>query len=228
MRIRGWSLWALVFLTACSTTHENPVLPLKSEQDIRQSVDRFTETKRIYDGFQSVMEFSVTLHNSEVKDALLDHSARIYQWNADQYSGEKNKSEAEKTRFAEVFLSFFTPERKHDDLHRGETKWKIFLDVSGRRYEGKAKKMKTIMADVKSQYPRHTRWNTPYKIQFPLPTTDLDGREVRFTLTGPVGSSTVSFGGNAPTPTSETGAGSVEPTKGPSPQNLLARKPSRR
>lgn len=177
----------------CSTTYENPQLTLMDESQVEDTIEKYSSSKKIYDGFQAIMDFGATLHNTPVRSALIDKSARIYQWNPEQYTSEKNKSEGEKTRQTEIFLSFFVPERKHDDMAKASTKWKIFLDVNGRRYEGKATKMKTILADVQAQYHYHTRWNTPYKLTFPVPTSEVDGNTASLTLTGPVGSAKVDF-----------------------------------
>lgn len=163
------------------------------EDQSQEVLEKYSRSKKMYDGFQATMDFGATLLNSPVRAAQTDKAARIYQWNPEQYAAEKNKSETEKQRQTEVFLSFFVPDRKQDDLAKTSTKWKIFLDVEGRRYEGKAAKIKTILADVQSQFPYHTRWNTPYKLTFPVATTDIDGKSVSLTLTGPVGSAKLEF-----------------------------------
>ncbi len=183
----------LVLIAGCSTTFENPQLTLMDEDQTLETVEKYSASKKIYDGFQATMDFGATLHNTPVRAALVDKNARVYQWNPEQYAAEKNKSETEKLRQTEIFLSFFVPERKHDDMAKGSTKWKIFLDVDGRRYEGKAAKIKTILADVQSQYPYHTRWNTPYRLTFPISTAEIDGKSASLTLTGPVGSAKIEF-----------------------------------
>lgn len=93
----------------------------------------------------------------------------------------------------EVFVSFYTPEKKHDDLHKNQTLWKIFLDAGGKRYEGKAQKVKLLTSEVQGLYPFHNRFATPYTITFPVPTTALDGKEAKLTITGSVGSVAVVF-----------------------------------
>lgn len=180
-------------LFGCATTPENPELPLMTPTESNATIEKYSGSKKVYDGFQAVLEVGATLENSAVKSALLDKSARVYQWNTEQYAAEKNKLEAEKQRQSEVFVSFFVPDRKHDDLAKAGTKWKVFLDVNGRRLEGKVSKLKTILADVQMQFPYHTRWHTPYQIVFPLATTDLDGKPAVLMITGPVGSAKVEF-----------------------------------
>ena len=93
----------------------------------------------------------------------------------------------------EFFISFFVPERKHDDLHKAKTLWKLFLDANGRRYEGKSSRMKTILSDVVSLYPQHNRWSTPYIVSFPVPVSMIENGGAILTITGPAGSTTLSF-----------------------------------
>lgn len=152
-----------------------------------------TQSKELYNGFMNILNFSATLMKSNLSRAQVDQNARIYQWNPDQYANEKSKVESQMTKSTHIFLSFFVPERKHDDLHKSGTKWKIFLDVAGRRYDGTATKMKILLSEAQSLYPHHTRWQTPYIVSFPVPTSLVDAGNAKLTITGPVTSSTVDF-----------------------------------
>jgi hypothetical protein len=194
--IRNFSLAALFILSfsACVTPYQNPNLPgLAPESQYTSAVDKYTAKQKVYDGFNQTMEISGTLLNTEVTRSQLDHKARIYQWSPEEYSSHKAESESDLSKRTTVFLSFFVPERKHDDLHKPKTLWKIFLDAGGRRFEGKAEKQKTILADVTSLYPNHTRFSTPYHIHFPVPVTMIENTESKLTITGPVGTATLTF-----------------------------------
>jgi hypothetical protein len=92
-----------------------------------------------------------------------------------------------------MFLSLYTPERKHDDLHKNKTLWKIFLDSQGRRYEGKAVKIKLLTNEIQAMYPEHTRFATPYLVTFPVSTKSVDGQPTKLTLTGTVSSVSLDF-----------------------------------
>jgi hypothetical protein len=188
------SALGLLALTSCVTPYQNPNMPeLMPSSQYFSLVNDYTDTKKVYDGFQETMEFSATLLNSKVSHAQLDHKARIYQWNPQQYSTNKSELDTSLSRETKIFLSFFVQERTQDDLNKPKTLWKFFLDAGGRRYEGKATKLKTILADVQSLYPYHTRFQTPYVITFPVPTSQVENVESRLTLTSPVGSSNADF-----------------------------------
>lgn len=178
----------------CASTFSNPQLKeLLPESEYQSLIQDNTQRKQVYDGFYATMDFSATLINSKVARGIVDQNARIYQWAPEQYLSEKTKVEADLVKRTEIFLSFFVPERKHDDLHKARTLWKIFLDVGGRRYEGKATKMKTILAEVQALFPHHNRFGTPYKISFPVAASVVDANSSKLTLTGPVGSASVEF-----------------------------------
>lgn len=184
----------MVNLSSCVSPHQNPNLPnLISSSDYFSTVEDYTETKKEYDGFYQTLELSGTLLNTKVSRAQVDQKARLYQWSPEQYANSKSEVEGSLSRETKVFVSLFVPERKHDDLGKPKSLWKIFLDVGGRRYEGKAEKMKAVLADVQSLYPHHTRFSTPYMVTFPVPASMVENAESKFTMTGPVSSTALEF-----------------------------------
>lgn len=196
-------------LAGCASTPENPHFRTLSEGEIADAVESQTQNRKLYDGFMNTLDVSATLTTERVGRALLDQGARIYQWDESAYANEKSRTETQRAGETEVFLSFFVPERKWDDLAKAQTKWKIFLDANGRRFEGKAKLWKAQLVEVKSFYPHHTRWGTPYKVTFPVPTREVEFATAKLTLTGPVGTVSMEFrpaGGGAPAlPVTEPG-----------------------
>ena len=92
-----------------------------------------------------------------------------------------------------AFLSFSTPERKNDNLADAKAIWRIILESGGRRYVGKAKRDRRLLAELQALYPYHTRWNTPYLITFPVAMTALETQTIKLTLTGPLGSRILEF-----------------------------------
>lgn len=180
----------------CGSAYKNPYLTLIPEDDYYSYIRQNTDQKELYDGFMNILKVSATMHTSSVARAQLDQNARIYQWNPDQYSNEKAKIETDLSKSTKFFLSLFVPERKHDDLNKGTTKWKIFYDVGGRRYEGKATKVKILLSEAQTLYPHHTRWQTPYILTFPIPTSIAEAGPGKLTLTGPVTSVTLEYNAN--------------------------------
>ncbi len=191
------STFALIFLftvSGCVSGYTNPNLPnLRPESEYVQALEDYSAKKQVYDGLYATIEFSATLLNSKVSRLQLDQYARIYQWSEDYYKTRQSEVETAMSKQTDIHLGFFVPERKHDDLHKAKTLWRIFLDVGGKRYEGKAEKIKTISADIQSLYPYHSRFYTPYRLTFPVPTSVAESADAKLTLTGPVGSTSVEF-----------------------------------
>ncbi|MCE3011021.1 MAG: hypothetical protein LW875_10460 [Proteobacteria bacterium] len=175
----------------CVTPQTNPYMQVISAADYEKIVTRFTDREQVYDGFQQVLGVSATLVSTDVARAQLDQNARLYQWTPETFQNKKSETETNLSKQTEVFVSFYVPERKHDDLQKANTTWKIFLDAGGKRYEGKAQRMKNILAEIQALYPEHNRFSTAYRVTFPVPTSMVDSNKAQLTMTGPVGSATL-------------------------------------
>lgn len=184
---------ATLLNAGCASTPENPHFQTMSEGQITDIIESQTQNRKLYDGFMNNLDVSATLTTEQVAKALLDQGARVYQWDQAAYADEKAKGDSFRASQTEMFFSFFVPERKWDDLAKSTSKWKIFLDANGRRYEGKAKVWKTQLVEVKTFYPHHTRWGTPYKVTFPVATRDVEFTTAKLTLTGPIGTVSMEF-----------------------------------
>lgn len=186
---------AAVQLTACSSPN-----PSASSASAEAGADYFdllearTSSAQVYEGFYNTMDVKAGLLTGEVVQAQFAYLKKIYQWDDAQYMKERDKALIQIQKETEVFLSFFVPEKKHDDINKKTTTWRVFLDVEGRRYEGVATKLKNVLADQQALYPFHTRWATGYKIKFPIAAVLLDKtRNVKMTVTGTLGSAQVEF-----------------------------------
>lgn len=184
----------MIHMSSCVTPYQNPNLPtLIPESQYNSTAEKYSVNKKVYDGLYQTMEISATLLNTPVATAQLDHKARIYQWTAEQYKSNQAELQSSLSKETKIFFDFFVPDRKHDDLHKPKTLWKIFLDAGGQRYEAKAERLKTIQADVQSLYPMHNRFFSPYILTFPVPVSKIENATSTLTITGPVGTSTVEF-----------------------------------
>ncbi|MGZ3774564.1 MAG: hypothetical protein ACXVCY_02105 [Pseudobdellovibrionaceae bacterium] len=181
-------------LTACASyevTAENTTQ--KTSGDYYEIVEKHSDKARRYSGFYNTLDIEATLVTSEVAKAQLAKDVEIYQWDDKRLNEEKGKFENRLNNETEVFLSFYTPERKNDNLSKNNSVWKIFLDVGGKRYEGKATKLKLPLSELESLYPFHNRFYTPYNISFPVSVRSVEGKPMKFTITGAVGSATLNF-----------------------------------
>lgn len=185
-----------IFLSSCTTTRDSigSSISLISEGEYQRTITENTRQKQIYSGLYNTMDLTATILNSRVTTAQTDQMARLYIWDANKYTQEKVKADDKITKETEFFVSFFTPERKHDDLHKNQTLWKIFLDAGGKRYEGKVKKIKLLTEEIQGMYSYHNRFSTPYSVIFPIAARDIESlKDIKLTITGPVGSATLEF-----------------------------------
>jgi hypothetical protein len=182
-------------LTACATTSTSNEhgLNLMTSSAYENLVDQWTDYVETYNGINNTVTVQATLINSEVAAAQTDQSARTYQWDQVKYDTEKKDLAERMSKETNIFVSFYSPERKWDDLAKSKTLWKMYLDVNGQRYEGKAVKSKLLPRELQSLYHYHSSFSTPYTLTFPVSTKNVDGKPVRLVLTGAVDAVTLNF-----------------------------------
>lgn len=157
------------------------------------AIEKYSAGDTEYSGFYNAFEYKATLLNAPIRDVLLEKQANYYQWDQSKLMTERQKSLQELSSQTDIFVSFYTPTRQNDNLADSKTIWKVYLDAGGRRYEGKARKSKALFTELIALYPYHTRWNTPYTLTFPVPTTAIEAQESKLTITGPLGTREVQF-----------------------------------
>lgn len=193
--ILSW-FWLTLVNVSCTTTQDSigSNINLIPEPEYQKTISENSRQKQIYSGLYNTMDLTATILNSKVSQAQTDQMARLYIWDENKYTQEKLKAEEKLTKETEYFVSFYTPERKHDDLHKNQTLWKIFLDAGGKRYEGKAKKIKLLTEELQGIYKYHNRFATPYSVIFPVPVKQIENAQgIKLTITGPVGSATLEY-----------------------------------
>ncbi len=156
---------ASTFLFACTTPEKKyeSQLNLISENQYAEIIDTQMIHDQAYDGLYNTIDMKTVPLNSKVSLAQVDQTARQYLWDETKYNEEKNKTQQKLDKESQIFVSFFTPEKKHDDLAKNKTLWKIFIDVDGHRYEGKASKIKLLESEIKGLYSFHNKFSTPYQ-----------------------------------------------------------------
>lgn len=186
------TLSALTF--SCATRLKTPTgVPDISISDYESAVTDRTQKIEVYDGFYNKLTVQATWLDSKLSDNALSYNARLSQWNEETYKEERAKKVNKNAESTEFFISFYTPERKHSDLVGSKNLWKIFLDVNGQRYQGKATKIKMLFSEVQALYPHHNRWSYPYIVTFPVATSLVENKDAVLTFTGAVGSAQLNF-----------------------------------
>ncbi len=181
-------LAALLTLNFVSCAHQPETkegVPSVDVSDYESLVEKNTKNVESYNGLTNQLNVSATKMDTRMSEAMLSRSGQIYQWNATVFQEETAKSHSELATKTVFFLSFYTPERKQNNLTATNPIWKIYLDVGGQRYDGKAVKVKTSLADLESLYPHHNRFATAYRIEFSVPTVQTESQSEALTITGP-------------------------------------------
>jgi hypothetical protein len=186
-------LLGLFIFTACASTPESADTYNMSSEQYEENVEGYSDHVQKYDGPYNVLDVGATILNSHVIEAQTLRQATIFQWDKVKFQAElqnKQKAASEKT---EIFVSFFTPDKKSGDLLRANTLWKTTLKVEGKEIPGLPKKMSLLPVEIKSLYPQHNRWSTGYLITFDLPVTSIETKISELIITGPVGTASLKF-----------------------------------
>lgn len=182
-----------VALVACASTPEPSPTFSMSEDQYTEVTESYSAHTQKYDGPYNVLEVHATLLNTHVIEAQTLRKASVFQWTKPKYQEEltaKQNTAKEKT---EVFISFFTPDKKSGELTRIGTLWTILLKVDGKEFSGTPKKLSSLPVEIRNLYPNHNQWSNPYIVTFDIPVIQIEKSTSELILTGPVGSAALTF-----------------------------------
>jgi hypothetical protein len=187
-------LISLLAFTACATYEISQTgRSIKTESEYFNTIEEHSDSTEKYSGLYNLLNIEATILNSKVLDAQTDQLTRLYLWDDKKTLEERAKVNERTSKETEVFMAFFTPDRKNDDAAKPKTVWRVFLDVDGRRFEGKVTKIKLQMSQLIALYPYHNRFYSPYQVTFPVPVKSIENSNIQMTVTGAVGSATLKF-----------------------------------
>ncbi len=192
IRLKSFIFLFLLSLSACSTIDSNRRIYI-TDSDYKSTILEVSKSTQTYDGLVNTIDVRATLMTSKVREAQTLRKATNFQWTEAEVIAEREYQQKSSAAETKIFMSFYTPEAKDDNLHKVDTVWRIFLDVEGKRYAGTVQKMSDSVTEVRDLYPDHTKWGTPYIIKFLVPTSISETNPSLLTLTGPVGSATLNF-----------------------------------
>lgn len=179
-------------LIQCATSVKNDelesVFPRMSDDAYAEIIETYTQTDEKYSGFDNLYQVSGLLLNSKVKMSTIQRMAYFMQWKKEQVAQAREDAFQQLSNQSVVFLSFFSPERDHNDLSKGsKSMWKAYLFHDGVRYEGKVDKLTMNATQINTLYPHHTAFSTPYYITFDVPMSRVERDATKFVLTSSLG-----------------------------------------
>lgn len=193
MRLLIVSILALQ-LAACGHAKKGAEITERiNESNYDDLINRYTKHDTQYDGFYNRFELYATFLNSNTQAAILQKRSDVLEWDQKQAQSEREKMFQENSTLTKFALSLFTPSVRLNDLHKGTSIWKIYLEAGGQRYEGKAMKRNGKLEDIRAIYPYHNRWSTAYDVSFNVPLSVVEKGPITFVLTSSQGTSTLKF-----------------------------------
>lgn len=193
--ILSLSLLTLMF-TGCSSapTNKGTEVGLRLEDSAYEKlIQTHTQSDKAYNGLNNTFQIHATQVNSEVQSALLQKYSDTLQWNTSTGLKEREKALQEMSSQSQFAVSFFTPTRRHNDLHKSISIWKLYLEHNGRRFEGTAQKKNLQIVQLKKLYPYHNRWSTAYTVTFKVPMTVLERQNSKLILTSMLGQTELKY-----------------------------------
>jgi hypothetical protein len=186
---------ALLGLAGCATTrssNDNAIQGL-GEYAYASLIKKHTTRTNQYSGFYQTFQADMTILTTEVQSAALKQRGQFLQWDQRQFQNERDKMVQEAAAYSKFFLRFYSPEHDYDDLNKGKTIWKVYLEYNGSRFEGKVKKLAEKYVELQTIYPYLDRFSTPYEIQFNVPMTTIENGECKVILTSSLGTAEFHF-----------------------------------
>ncbi len=178
----------ILIFTAC-TTH-----PHSDGRDrYIQAIEKHSAGDKQFAGVYENFEFRATILTTDVSRTVHERLSHIYDWSEEESQQKLDETMSELQEKTKIWLSFFTPDSKNDNLANKISIWKVYLHANGQRYEGRASKANKNFEEAKVLFPYHSRWATPYYVEFDVPTSQIETSSLKLVITGPLGRREVKF-----------------------------------
>ncbi|GEM_PF-2602754 len=190
-----------ISISNCASTGSSDLQNSQSENnslsqndlDYFSELNKWTRFDKSYDGLSNTIDMGVTLLNPVMVKSQIKQKAIIFGWTSEMQNEELKKNLILDPSI-EFYLSFYTPDRKSNQLESEKSTWQIFLNHNGKRYLAKVFRIKEDKRTLYKLYPHQTPWHKPYKVTFDLKLKDVQpDSPIEFQISGPLGQSKVQF-----------------------------------
>lgn len=182
------TLAALVGCTSVIKYDENG-----NSKDYYSTVKEYSDRAEYFEGFMNVFQMQGTVLNSRVLNGQVAIKAKSFAWNDSQKSEEQAKIDNSLRTETLVFLSFYSPEIKINNLDSVSSIWRVFLDVNNKRYIGTVSTYVGFANEARLFYPYHSVFGKAYLVKFSVPMINIQDYPMKFTVTGTIGSDSLKF-----------------------------------
>ncbi len=189
-------LICILFLPLIQCSHSNikNYIDLQFYDAYLEKIRLLTHNRKDYNGLYNSYEVTLSLLTSDLQLDQIKLKAQMYQLGDQTQQEDLNEVNSIVNTQTQVFLSFYSPERHYDHLDiKSKSVWKAYLEIDGLRYEGSIKKDTRLLGEIQKYYPYHNRYSSPYIISFPVPSSAIEGKASKVTLTGPLGIAEVEY-----------------------------------
>ena len=115
------SLGAIYFILMLGCTSMDR--STSTDKEYYSSINQFTDRSEYYSGFMNVFQMQGTVLNSKILKGQVEKKAQSFNWAEDQKNQELAKVDTSLRTETVVFLSFFSPENKVNNLDSPSTIW---------------------------------------------------------------------------------------------------------
>ncbi len=182
------SFVVLLSILSCTTYPHS-----KGREEYIEKIEKNSAGDKQFSGLYHQFEFKATVLNTDISRTIHDRLKLYYEWGPQENEEKLQERMQELETKTKLWLSFFTSDRKDDNLATSTSIWKIYLVADGKRYEGQAIKANFNFSEAQALIPYHSRWATPYYLEFPVPTAEIENSKLSLIITGPLGRREVSF-----------------------------------
>ncbi|MES2767996.1 MAG: hypothetical protein V4596_02530 [Bdellovibrionota bacterium] len=179
----------LITMLGCTSLDRSTV----ADNNYYSLVKDYSDRAEFYSGFMNVFQIHATILNQKVLEAQVEKKASSFNWSDTQKSEDMAKITNSLRGETTVFVSFYTPENKLNNLDSPSSIWRVFLDVNNKRYVGSVSTYVGFANEAQLFYPYHTIFGKGYLVRFPVPMMNIQDYPMSLTVTGTIGSDTIKF-----------------------------------
>lgn len=162
-----------LFLTACSSSKLKEelvslgALPKEHTSQYLQIYNKYTQTKKIYDQFETKSIISVTYFSKEFLDGYLNERNIFLKESDFLVLQERERQISEKN--LKFFISFYTPNPDFSDLDKQHSIWNVFIEKSNgiKIIPTAIRKSSEPYPVLNHFFPAIDPWSVPYIVIFP-------------------------------------------------------------